>query len=120
MPKRNDDRRKTPDIWIYILRGAAVVGWILFTLALVLSFYAAPETDYGLARYHHLALRQYWQRPLTGYLFLLLIFSALSSYLCLILANFRSRRRYDSHYFNMTLLFIISVVWVVYIILHIA
>lgn len=116
--KENDDindRRKAPDIWIYIARILAVGGWILFLFALIMSYYAAPESDFGVLRYKDISIRKFWLTPLTGYLYIVLWFSACASYFYLMVDNFRSRRKTDSHHFNLVLLLIISVSWVIYI-----
>ena len=115
MKEAQFNRRKAPDIWIYISRVLAVVSWCLFIIALVVSFYAAPDDDFGLLRYHGISIRDTWLMPLTNYLLFLLFSSALTSYLCLFLDKFRARRKTDSKHFNLILLLIILIAWTVYI-----
>lgn len=113
------DRRIKQDIWIYIARGLATAGWLLFIFAFIMSYYAAPEANYGMYRYHNIEVRQFWLTPLTGYLYLILWFSALSSYACLLIDRYRSRRKTDSKHFNLILLLLISVAWISYILIKI-
>ena len=49
-----NERRKAPDIWIYVSRFLAIFGWCLFIVAMVISHYAAPEEKLWL-----IALSQY-------------------------------------------------------------
>ena len=102
------------------MRFLAIVGWGLFIFALIVSYYAAPESDYGILRYHDIEIRKFWLTPLTGYLYIVLWLSALSSYFCLILDKYRSRRKSDSKHFNILLLLIITIAWVSFILVQIA
>lgn len=109
------DRRKSKDIWTYGARILAILGWTFFIIAMVVSYYAAPEKNYGLLRYHNIEVRQAWVTPLTDYLYIVLWLSALSSYFCLLLDKYRSRRKNDSKHFNALLLLCVSVAWAAYI-----
>ena len=120
MKMSKKERRNTADVWIYVLRSLAVIGWLLLVFALFVSYYAAPESDYGLLRYHNIEIRKFWLTPLTGYLYLLLWLSALSSYCCLILDRYRSRRKSDSMRFNHLLLLVVSIAWVSFIFLQVS
>ena len=120
MKSMKKERRNAADRWTYIVRALTVIGWGLFVFALIMSYYAAPDTDYGLLRYHNIEIRKFWLTPLTGYLYIILWLSALSSYLCLILDNYRSRRKSDGKNFNMFLLLIITIAWVSFILVKIA
>ncbi len=111
-----NDRRKKVDIWVKIIRILALLGWLIFIVALFVSYYAAPDNDYGVLRYHQITIRKFWLTPLTGYLYILLWCSALLSYLCIIIDKYRSRRASDNKQFNFSLLFIVSIAWVVYIV----
>jgi hypothetical protein len=91
---------------------------VLFLFALVMAYYAAPEHDYGYLRYRNIEIRQFWLTPLTGYLYIVLWFSALSSYFCLILDKYRSRRKSDSKHFNIVLLLVITIAWVTFILVQ--
>ena len=115
-----ENRRKAPDIWIYVARTLAIGGWLLFIVAFIVSYYAAPEVEYGMYRYHGLEVRKFWLTPLTGYLYIILWVSALSSYLCLIIEKYRSRRKTDSKNFNLLLLMIVSVAWITYILIKVS
>ena len=113
------ERRKNQDRWAILLKVLAVVSWLLFTFALIMSYYAAPDPDYGVVRYHGLAVRKFWLTPLTGYLYIMLWLSALISYMSLILNRYRARRKTDNKHYNLWLLFFVSVAWIVYIMLEI-
>lgn len=120
MTQENQERRNHKDIWTYAIRALAILGWILFIFALMVSYYAAPDKDYGLLRYHNIEIRKFWLTPLTGYLYIVLWLSALCSYFCLILEKYRSRRKNDSKHFNMILLLCVTIAWVVYILIHVS
>ena len=114
------ERRNAADIWTYIVRALAIIGWGLFVFALIVSYYAAPDSDYGILRYHDIEIRKFWLTPLTGYLYIVLWLSALSSYFCIILDKYRSRRKGDARQFNMLLLLIITIAWVSFILVQIS
>ena len=113
------ERRHSKDIWVYLMRILAVTGWLLFILAFAFAYYAAPEAEYGMYRYHGIEVRKFWLTPLTGYLYVVLWVSALSSYLCMIIDRYRSRRRSDSKHFNLVLLMLISIAWISYILIEV-
>jgi len=115
-----NERRNAADLWTYILRVLAIVGWGLFVFALIVSYYAAPDSDYGILRYHNIEIRKFWLTPLTGYLYIILWLSALSSYFCLILDKYRSRRKSDGKHFNSLLLLVITIAWVSFILVQIS
>jgi len=112
------ERRKSEDLWLKLIRIFTIFAWVVFTVALVVSYYAAPETNYGVLRYHNISIRKFWLTPLTGYLYILLWLSAFFSYVSLIVHKFRSRRKSDNKQFNVILLFSISIAWVVYIVIN--
>lgn len=109
------ERRRSPDKWVYISRLFAVISWLLFIIALIVSFYAAPEENYGYLRYGDIAIRDYWIKPLANYLYITLWLSAFFSFVCLIITNYRSRRHLDSKKFNLVLLIITSAAWLTYL-----
>ncbi len=114
------NRRQSSDFWVYMARILAVGSWVLFILALVISKYAAPETSFGYLRYQNIAVRNVWLQPLTGYLYIILWVCAFSSFLCLLVAKYRSRRGSDNKFFNIILLLIITVAWVTYILISVS
>jgi uncharacterized membrane protein len=113
--KRKNDRRTTTDFWSYAQITLALLSWLLFLIALVMSYYAAPDKDYGVLRYYDIEIRRFWLTPLTGYLYILLWLSALGSYLALMTDKYRSRRRSDAPLGNLMFLLGISLIWLVYI-----
>ena len=118
--KREKERRINKNFWAFALKGSAICSWLLFIFALIMSYYAAPDNEYGVLRYHGIEVRKFWLTPLTGYLYILLWLSALISYVSILLNRFRSRRKSDHQSFNSMLLFIISVAWIAYILLQLA
>ncbi len=112
------ERRKSEDFWFYLVRGLTITSWILFIFALGMSYYAVPETDYGVLRYKEIEVRKFWLAPLTGYLYIILWVSALTSYLSIILDNYRSRRKGESPHFNAFLLLLITMAWIIYILVN--
>ncbi|PKI16272.1 hypothetical protein [Colwellia sp. 12G3] len=117
--ERQVDRRKTTDVWSYIQTVLAVTSWLLFLIALIMSYYAAPDKDYGVLRYYDVEIRQFWLTPLTGYLYILLWLSAVGSYLALMTDKYRSRRRSDNPHFNLMFLLAINLFWLVYILVKV-
>lgn len=112
------NRRKFPDRWVYVVQILTVLSWLLFIAALVISFYAAPDDDYGLWLYKDVDTRDYWLKPLTTYLYVVLWLSALLSFLCLLLTRFRARRKSDNKPFSLILLIITIAAWITYIATH--
>ena len=109
------ERRKSADIWVQSIKVLTLVSWLLFIIALILSYYAAPDKNYGVLRYHGIDIRQFWLSPMTGYLYVILWLSALFSYISIVINRFRSRRKSDHKLYNLILLFIIALAWAVYI-----
>lgn len=118
--RKRQERRQSNDVWIYLARFLAIGGWTLFIIAFAVAYYAAPETDYGLDRYYGFEVRKFWLTPLTGYLYIILWVSALSSYLCLMIDKYRSRRKSDSKHFNLILLMVVSIAWITYILIKVS
>jgi len=112
------ERRKYHDFWFYLARVLAILSWVLFIFALVMSFYAAPEKSYGVIRYHEIEIRQFWLTPLTGYLYLVIWFSAAGSYTAMLVEKYRSRRQIDNTYYNLYFLLITNLIWLSVILNH--
>ncbi len=112
------NRRATTDFWSYTRITLALLSWLLFLIALVMSYYAAPDKDYGVLRYYDIEIRQFWLTPLTGYLYILLWLSALGSYLALMTDKYRSRRRSDAPLGNLMFLLTVNLTWLVYILVE--
>ncbi len=113
------ERRKSKDFWYKTLERLSLFCWSLFIIALLISFYAAPESDYGILRYHNISIRDFWKTPLTGYLYVVLWVSAFFSYLSLMINHYRSRRNTDNRQYNLILLLLICICWVIYIMIKI-
>lgn len=115
---RRKERRKSTDFWIYLQTSLAVISWLGFLIALLMSYYAAPDKDYGILRYYDIEIRQFWLTPLTGYLYILLWLSALGSYLALMTDKYRSRRRGDNPHYHLIFLLTVNLFWLVYILVY--
>jgi len=98
-----------------MLRFLSLLGWVIFTVSLALSFYAAPEQSYGLTRHYNIQVRETWLSPLTDYLYALLWGTALFSLISIFISHFRVRRSTDDKYYNFWLLMIVCICWAVYI-----
>ncbi len=109
------ERRKSSDFWIYAKNIITLSSWIVFLIALIMSYYIAPETNYGVVRYYDIEIRKFWLTPLTGYLYILLWFSAVGSYIALLVDKYRSRRHTDYTNFNLYILLMINLAWLAYI-----
>ena len=111
------ERRKATDVWSYTKSILVLSSWLLFIIALVMSYYAAPDKDYGVLRYYDIEIRQFWLTPLTGYLYIMLWLSGLGSYLAMMVDKYRSRRRSDNAQYNLWFLLIINMAWLLYILI---
>lgn len=118
-PQKIVERRKNDDFWVYAKYFLITTSWLCFLFALIMSYYAAPDKDYGVLRYYDVEIRKFWLTPLTGYLYILLWVSALGSYLALMVDKYRSRRRNDNPLFTVIILLIINLIWLVYILVKI-
>jgi hypothetical protein len=112
------ERRESADLLSYSQHFLIASSWLLFLFALVMSYYAAPESNYGVLRYYDVDIRQFWLTPLTGYLYILLWLSALGSYLALMLDKYRNRRNADNTHYNVVFLLTVNLIWLIYILYH--
>lgn len=119
-PTESNKRHLRHDRWFYCQLMLAILSWLVFLVALIISYYAAPEKDYGVLRYYDVTIRQFWLTPLTGYLYILLWLSAFLSYLTLIIKKYRSRRQHDNKYFSLKFLLAINILWLAYILSYTA
>lgn len=119
MSWQGEDRRKQPDIWVKIARALSVIAWVLFIVAMIVSHFAAPETDFGIVRYHDMESRKFWIKPLTNYLYATLWTAALISYICMVVNRYRARRATDNRNFYVKLLLVIIVAWVTYLFINV-
>lgn len=97
--------RRSNDKWTYILKGLAIIGWGCFFLASIVAYQNAQtgeiQSSIGLL--------------LSDNVYILLWVSAFSSYLTLILAKYRARRKSDSKNFNMMMLLLVTFAWSSYL-----
>ena len=113
------ERRKSTDFWFYLTRTLTICSWLAFLAAINISYFVAPETDYGVLRYHDIEVRQFWLTPLTGYLYLVIWFSAAGSYASMLIDKYRSRRRNDTTHYNLYFLLTINLIWLSVILHHV-
>ena len=112
------ERRQNISLLNYATSALAIISWLLFLFALVMSYYAAPDSNYGVLRFHEIEIRQFWLTPLTGYLYILLWLSALGSYVAMMLDKYRNRRSADNPHYHLVLLLVVNLSWLIYILLH--
>mgnify|MGYP003388910497 CR=1 FL=1 len=111
--RRENERRKSADKWIYLLRSLAVISWLLFFVALCIAYNTAPESNASL-HYYMANKPDHWLLSFNNYLYEILWSSAFTSYLCIVLAKYRSRRKKDSKHFNLTMLLVAAFTWATY------
>ncbi len=102
------ERREGPDLLCRAFKYLAIVAWLLFLAALIVSHYARPEMDSGLVRYLGLDVRDYWRPRLTFWLVYLLWGCVLVSVVSFLLNRARLKRRSDHLHFNIILLLLSS------------
>lgn len=112
-------RSKSHDFWYYFARVLRIGSWLAFIAAINISYFVAPETDYGVLRYHNIEVRQFWLTPLTGYLYLVIWFSASGSYFSMLIDKYRSRRRLDNTHFSIYFLLCFNLIWLSVILHHV-
>lgn len=113
------ERRESIDFWFYLARTLTICSWLAFLLAIIISYFVAPETNYGVLRYRNIEVRQFWLTPLTGYLYLVIWFSAAGSYASMLIDKYRSRRRNDNTHFNVYFLLGFNLIWLSVILHHV-
>ncbi|WP_231731530.1 hypothetical protein [Colwellia sp. TT2012] len=115
---RREERRKNTDFWIYLQTSLALFSWIFFLVALIMSYYAAPDQYYGILRYYDIEIRQFWLTPLTGYLYILLWLSTLGAYIALMTDKYRCRRYIDNRHYHLMFLIVVNLIWLVYLLVE--
>jgi hypothetical protein len=116
---KREERRKSIDFWYYLARVLTVCSWIAFFAAIIISYFVAPETNYGVLRYHEIEVRQFWLTPLTGYLYLVIWFSAAAIYSAMLIDKYRSRRKSDNTHYNAYFLLGCNLLWLSVILHHV-
>ncbi|MGJ8692365.1 MAG: hypothetical protein ACSHW0_07775 [Thalassotalea sp.] len=117
--RRAGERRQSADKWIYLLRSLAACSWLLFFVALIITYSTSPEATITMSSIlvtnaDISAGSQSAGFQLTHYLYEILWSSAFTSYLCLVLAKHRSRRQKDSKHLNVTMLLVATFAWATY------
>lgn len=107
-PKTNKERRKGADWMVQTFHWLAVIGWVLFVVALGITHLARPEMNTGLVRYWNIPIRDFWDPSRTAQLIYLLWWCCGVSLASITLNQFRLRRRGDRQQYNTVLLLLIS------------
>lgn len=105
------ERRKSLDFWFYLARTLTICSWVAFFVAIYISYFVAPETDYGVLRYYKIEVRKFWLTPLTGYMYLVIWFSAAGIYAATLIDKYRSRRHCDNTHYNAYFLLAFNLIW---------
>lgn len=113
------ERRNSVDFWFYLAKTLTLLSWLMFLFAIIMSFYAAPEKSYGVARYYELEIRRFWLTPLTGYLYLVIWGSAVTSFAAQLINKYRNRRNSDNPYYHLYFLLIMNLIWLAVILQHV-
>ena len=113
------ERRISIDFWFYLARILTICSWLAFIVAIIISYFVAPETDYGVLRYHEIEVRQFWLTPLTGYLYLVIWSSTAGIYTAMLIDKYRSRRKDDNTHFNAYFLLGFNLLWLSIILHHV-
>lgn len=111
--RRANERRESADKWTYLLRILAILSWMLFFVALCIAYNTAPEANASL-HYYIANQPNHWVMALNDYLYEILWSSAFTSYLCIVIAKHRSRRKKDSKHLNLTMLLVVAFTWATY------
>lgn len=102
-PRIHKDRRKGPDLWIVLMRGFGVFGWIALLTGLAFLDKARPTQAQFLDRYFYEKMnipiqeKLNWDDRLLFHLFLAMCLGLVASLLGLALNRFRHHRT-DDHY----------------------
>ena len=114
-----NNRRTSNDFWFCLARVLTFFSWLAFFIAVIIAYFVAPETDYGVLRYHGIEVRRFWLTPLTGYLYLVIWFSAAGIYTAMLIDKYRSRRKSDDSHYNAYFLLGINMFWLSVILNHV-
>jgi len=114
-----NERRISIDFWFYLARVLTICSWLAFVAAIIISYFVAPETNYGVLRYHEIEVRQFWLTPLTGYLYLVIWSSAAGIYTAMLIDKYRSRRKDDNTHYNAYFLLGFNLLWLSVILHHV-
>ncbi|KKO50450.1 hypothetical protein VT06_00190 [Arsukibacterium sp. MJ3] len=98
------ERRAGPDLLCRAFKYLAIIAWLLFFVALVLSHYARPDMDSGLVRYLGIDIRDYWRPQLTFWLVYLLWGCVIITAASIVLNWVRLKRYSDHLHFNIIVL----------------
>lgn len=103
-------RNRKPDKLTMVLRIAAILGWVaIFTLPII-GWQAAPETDFGIVRFHGLEVRDHWEPYWVQFMPFVLAACTLLSLLALGVSPLRSRRKSDPKRAHLLILLALTVV----------
>lgn len=118
--KKIAERRKKPDLILRLISICGALSWGLMLVVVVLVEKARPVLVTFFDRWMGLEGRDYWDADAYRAAFYLMLVIMLISASGLILNIFRIKRTTDSWRINLVLVFMLSVVGVVYYLMNIA
>lgn len=108
------DRRKGPDIWLYMIQLIGMISWALMLPLLYLVDRAKPQFETLFDKMFDLQVRSTWDLDLYKWAVLLMFFLLFISGVGLIINKTRSRRREDYYRINLIIIFLLSAAGILY------
>jgi len=97
--------------------GLNILSWLVFVAALIIFHYARPEIEYGIVKYFGLDVREEWLAQPKNILLLLLYTCAGLSFIGMLLGRVRNRRRSDNHRYNLLMLLLVCIGFILVLVL---
>lgn len=110
-------RSNKPDLIAKFIMGLNILSWLVFVAALIMFHYARPEIEYGIVKYFGLDVREEWLAQPKNILLLLLYTCAGLSFIGMLLGRVRNRRRSDNHRYNLVMLLLVTIGFILVLIL---
>lgn len=104
----SSDRRKGPDLWLRVISGLGVVGWVLMFTAMIVVEKAKPPLETIATRFANIHLRTTWDVGLSRYLFYLMCLGGCISFFGIVINSRRLSRKNDHFRSNLIILGLIS------------
>lgn len=108
------NRRKGPDIWLYMIQLIGMISWALMLPLLYLVDRAKPQFETLFDKMFDLQVRSTWDLDLYKWAVLLMFFLLFISGVGLIINKTRSRRREDYYRINLIIIFLLSAAGILY------
>jgi len=110
-------RSNKPDLIAKFIMGLNILSWLVFVAALIIFHYARPEIEYGIVKYFGLDVREEWLAQPKNILLLLLYTCAGLSFIGMLLGRVRNRRRSDNHRYNLLMLLLVCIGFILVLVL---